>query len=120
MARLRSYQAFEPPQPRLVPEVRRASGRRRGSADFGPPCLLNRGVFCSDSVNCAEAPFAEAVFGVAPLEVQGELIELNVLLKLLGLAPSGGAAKALIAAGQAPGRTNRWNVSSGQCQRYSE
>ncbi|MCK9381603.1 MAG: RNA-binding S4 domain-containing protein [Sulfuritalea sp.] len=32
-------------------------------------------------------------------QVQGEFIELNVLLKLLGLAPSGGAAKALIAAG---------------------
>ena len=31
--------------------------------------------------------------------LQGEFIELNVLLKLLGLAPSGGAAKALIAAG---------------------
>lgn len=32
-----------------------------------------------------------------PLE--GEFIELNVLLKLLALAPSGGAAKALIAGG---------------------
>ena len=32
-------------------------------------------------------------------QLQGEFIELNVLLKLLGLAPSGGAAKALIAAG---------------------
>ena len=31
--------------------------------------------------------------------LQGEFIELNVLLKLLGLASSGGAAKALIAAG---------------------
>ena len=31
--------------------------------------------------------------------LQGEFIELNVLLKLLGLAPSGGAAKALIAEG---------------------
>ena len=31
--------------------------------------------------------------------LQGEFIELNLLLKLLGLAPSGGAAKALIAAG---------------------
>ena len=31
--------------------------------------------------------------------VQGEFIELNVLLKLLGLAPSGGAAKSLIATG---------------------
>ena len=29
--------------------------------------------------------------------LQGEFIELNVLLKLLALAPSGGAAKALIA-----------------------
>ena len=32
-------------------------------------------------------------------ELQGEYIELNVLLKLLGLAPSGGAAKAMIAEG---------------------
>ena len=32
-------------------------------------------------------------------QLQGEFIELNVLLKLLGLAPSGGAAKALIAGG---------------------
>ena len=32
-------------------------------------------------------------------QLQGEFIELNVLLKLLGLAPSGGAAKALIADG---------------------
>ena len=31
--------------------------------------------------------------------LQGEFIELNLLLKLLGLAPSGGAAKALIAGG---------------------
>jgi ribosome-associated protein len=33
-------------------------------------------------------------------QLQGEFIELNVLLKLLGLAPSGGAAKAMIAAGE--------------------
>jgi len=32
-------------------------------------------------------------------QIQGEFIELNVLLKLLGLAPSGGAAKALVADG---------------------
>jgi ribosome-associated protein len=32
-------------------------------------------------------------------QLQGEFIELNVLLKLLALAPSGGAAKALIAEG---------------------
>ncbi len=32
-------------------------------------------------------------------QLQGEFIELNVLLKLLGLAPSGGAAKALIGGG---------------------
>lgn len=32
-------------------------------------------------------------------QLQGEFIELNVLLKLLGLAPSGGAAKAMIGAG---------------------
>jgi ribosome-associated protein len=31
--------------------------------------------------------------------LQGEFIELNLLLKLLGLAPSGGAAKALITGG---------------------
>jgi ribosome-associated protein len=31
--------------------------------------------------------------------LQGEFIELNLLLKLLGLAPSGGAAKALIVTG---------------------
>jgi ribosome-associated protein len=31
--------------------------------------------------------------------LQGEFIELNVLLKLLALAPSGGAAKAMIAEG---------------------
>ncbi len=31
--------------------------------------------------------------------LKGEFIELNVLLKLLGLAPSGGAAKALIGEG---------------------
>ena len=31
--------------------------------------------------------------------LQGEFIELNVLLKLLGLAPSGGAAKGLVAGG---------------------
>lgn len=30
-------------------------------------------------------------------QLQGEFIELNVLLKLLALAPSGGAAKAMIA-----------------------
>lgn len=32
-------------------------------------------------------------------QLQSEFIELNVLLKLLGLAPSGGAAKALIGGG---------------------
>jgi ribosome-associated protein len=32
-------------------------------------------------------------------QLQGEFIELNVLLKLPALAPSGGAAKALIAEG---------------------
>ena len=31
--------------------------------------------------------------------LQGEFVELNVLLKLLALAPSGGAAKAMIAEG---------------------
>lgn len=31
--------------------------------------------------------------------LQGEFIELNVLLKLMGLASSGGAAKAMIAEG---------------------
>ena len=32
-------------------------------------------------------------------QLEGEFIELNVLLKLLGLAPSGGAAKAMVAEG---------------------
>ena len=32
-------------------------------------------------------------------QLQGEFIELNVLLKLLGLALSGGAAKAMVAGG---------------------
>lgn len=32
-------------------------------------------------------------------QLQSEFIELNVLLKLLALAPSGGGAKAMIAAG---------------------
>lgn len=32
-------------------------------------------------------------------QLQGEFIELNILLKLLALAPSGGSAKAMIAAG---------------------
>ena len=32
-------------------------------------------------------------------QLEDEFIELNVLLKLLGLAPSGGGAKALIAEG---------------------
>lgn len=32
-------------------------------------------------------------------QLQDEFIELNVLLKLLALAPSGGAAKALVAEG---------------------
>lgn len=32
-------------------------------------------------------------------QLHDEFVELHVLLKLLGLAPSGGAAKAMIAAG---------------------
>lgn len=32
--------------------------------------------------------------------LEGEYIELNTLLKLMGLASSGGAAKAIIAAGE--------------------
>ena len=32
-------------------------------------------------------------------QLAGEFIELNVLLKLLALAPSGGAAKAMVAEG---------------------
>jgi ribosome-associated protein len=32
--------------------------------------------------------------------LEGEYIELNILLKLLALAPSGGAAKAMVAAGE--------------------
>jgi ribosome-associated protein len=33
-------------------------------------------------------------------QLDREYIELNILLKLLGVAPSGGAAKAMVAAGQ--------------------
>lgn len=33
-------------------------------------------------------------------QLEGEFVELNVLLKLLAFAPSGGAAKAMIAAGE--------------------
>ena len=36
---------------------------------------------------------------IQDFRLRGEFIELNVLLKLLGLAPSGGGAKALIGAG---------------------
>ena len=32
--------------------------------------------------------------------LEGEYIELNILLKLLALAPSGGAAKVMVAAGE--------------------
>ncbi len=32
--------------------------------------------------------------------LEGEYIELNILLKLLALAPSGGAAKAMVAGGE--------------------
>ena len=32
-------------------------------------------------------------------QLEGEFVELNVLLKLLALAPSGGAAKAMVAGG---------------------
>lgn len=32
--------------------------------------------------------------------LEGEYVELNILLKLLALAPSGGAAKAMVAAGE--------------------
>lgn len=34
-------------------------------------------------------------------QLDREYIELNILLKLLGIAPSGGAAKAMVADGQA-------------------
>lgn len=33
-------------------------------------------------------------------QLDADFVELHVLLKLLGLAPSGGAAKAMIAAGE--------------------
>ncbi|MBI5786177.1 MAG: RNA-binding S4 domain-containing protein [Rhodocyclales bacterium] len=36
---------------------------------------------------------------VQRFQLNDEFVELHVLLKLLGLAPSGGAAKAMIAAG---------------------
>lgn len=32
--------------------------------------------------------------------LKGDYVELNILLKLLALAPSGGAAKAMVAAGE--------------------
>jgi ribosome-associated protein len=32
--------------------------------------------------------------------LEGDYVELNILLKLLALAPSGGAAKAMVAAGE--------------------
>jgi ribosome-associated protein len=41
----------------------------------------------------------EHFLAIHHFQLQGEFIELNVLLKLLGLAPSGGAAKAMVAEG---------------------
>lgn len=41
----------------------------------------------------------EHLLTIHRFQLQGEFIELNVLLKLLGLAPSGGSAKNMIAAG---------------------
>lgn len=35
-----------------------------------------------------------------PFKLRGEFVELHALLKLLALAPSGGAAKTMIAAGE--------------------
>lgn len=37
---------------------------------------------------------------VHSIELRGDFVELHALLKLLALAPSGGAAKAMIAAGE--------------------
>ena len=42
--------------------------------------------------------FAGGVLAIHDFRLRDEFIELNVLLKLLGLAPSGGGAKALIGA----------------------
>lgn len=43
--------------------------------------------------------FSEPQLAIHDFPLQGEFIELNVLLKLMGLASSGGAAKAMIAEG---------------------
>ena len=58
-------------------------------------------------------------------QLQGEFIELNVLLKLLALAPSGGAAKAMIAAGAVTvdGATEtriRRKLRAGQAVRFAD
>lgn len=58
-------------------------------------------------------------------QLQGEFIELNVLLKLMALAPSGGAAKALVASGavevdgEIESRTRR-KLRPGQTVRLAE
>lgn len=43
--------------------------------------------------------FSEPQLAIHDFPLQGEFIELNILLKLMGLASSGGAAKAMIAEG---------------------
>jgi ribosome-associated protein len=40
------------------------------------------------------------MMSVHSIELRGDFVELHALLKLLALAPSGGAAKAMIAAGE--------------------
>jgi ribosome-associated protein len=49
--------------------------------------------------NCLLTLFRNLNLAIHDFPLQGEFIELNVLLKLLGLASSGGAAKALIVEG---------------------
>ena len=55
----------------------------------------------SAAKNCPLCPSRASTLAVAlsvqQFQLKGEFIELNVLLKLLALAPSGGAAKAMIA-----------------------
>jgi ribosome-associated protein len=58
-------------------------------------------------------------------QLRGEFIPLNVLLKLLGLAPSGGAAKALIVEGAVAvdGETEtriRRKLRAGQVVRFAD
>jgi ribosome-associated protein len=44
--------------------------------------------------------FTEPIMAQHSFKLNGEFVELHVLLKLLAIAPSGGAAKAMVADGQ--------------------